>query len=483
MDVDTASSSLSENGTSMETVGDQPAAAEQLVRRLNSKEATIGIVGLGYVGLPLAVEYADQGFSTVGIDVDDDRVGQLNAGENYLDDLDDSVVGRLVEEERLRGTSTFSSSDEIDVFYVCVPTPVTDTNEPDTTYIEAAAESIAEHLRPGQLIVLKSTTYPDTTEGVVQPILEDAAQEKGLELGRDYFLAHSPERIDPGNEEYTTANTPVVAGGVTDVCTEVTRTALEQIIAEVHTVSNPKVAEMEKLLENIFRSVNIALVNELAQLCDRIGGVSMWEVIQAAATKPFGFMPFYPGPGLGGHCIPIDPHYLSWLARKYDFETSFITLSARINEGMPFYVVESVVEAIARRPIQLTDASVLVLGVAFKRNVDDTRHSPAATIIKLLREKGIETIRYHDPHVPSYEVSGSDGGTIEVPSADLTADTLQAHDATVIVTDHDAFDPHLIAEHAPTIVDTRNALADVTDPDLREKIALLGSGKACHPQP
>jgi UDP-N-acetyl-D-glucosamine dehydrogenase len=250
-------------------------------------------------------------------------------------------------------------------------------------------------------------------------------------------------------------------------------------VAEVHAVSNPKVAEMEKLLENIFRSVNIALVNELAQLCDRIGDVSMWEVIQAASTKPFGFMPFYPGPGLGGHCIPIDPHYLSWLARKYDFETSFITLAARINEGMPFYVVESVVEAIARQPVQLSDASVLVLGVAFKKNVDDTRHSPAATIIKLLREKGIDKIRYHDPHVPSYEVSASGEGTVEIPSVDLTPEVLRAHDATVIVTDHDAVDPYLVAEHAPAIVDTRNALADVNDSELREKIALLGSGDSC----
>ncbi len=479
MELDTTPSDLSTNGES-NSVAVQSAAAQQLNRRLDTKEATIGVVGLGYVGLPLAVEYAEQGFSTVGIDLDEDRIQQLNAGDNYIDDLEDSVVQRLVSDQQLRGASSFSPSEEIDVFFICVPTPVTDTNEPDTSYIEAATQSIAEHLRPGHLVVLKSTTYPDTTEGVVQPILKDAAQEKGLELGEDYFLAHSPERIDPGNEEYTTANTPVVAGGVTETCTQLATTALEQIVAEVHAVSNPKVAEMEKLLENIFRSVNIALVNELAQLCDRIGDVSMWEVIQAASTKPFGFMPFYPGPGLGGHCIPIDPHYLSWLARKHDFETSFITLSARINEGMPFYVVESVVEAIARQPVQLSDASVLVLGVAFKKNVDDTRHSPAATIIKLLREKGIETIRYHDPHVPSFEVSTSGEGTVEIPSVDLTPEVLQAHDATVMVTDHDAFDSHLIAEHAPTIVDTRNALADVTDSELREKIALLGGGNSCY---
>ena len=465
------------NGTAHTVVEPQSEAARQLAHRLETGTATIGVVGLGYVGLPLAVEYADRGFTTVGIDLDTDRIAALNDGENYIDDLDDDRIRRLVDDEQLRGASTFAPSAEIDVFFLCVPTPVTDTNEPDTSYIEAATESIAEHLRPGQLVVLKSTTYPDTTEGVVQPILEDAAQDEGWTLGTDYFLAHSPERIDPGNEEYTTANTPIVAGGVTETCTTLTTQALEQIVAEVHAVSNPKVSEMEKLLENIFRSVNIALVNELAQLCDRMGEVSMWEVVQAASTKPFGFMPFYPGPGLGGHCIPIDPHYLSWLARKHDFETSFITLSARINEGMPFYVVESVVEAIARQPVQLCEAEVLVLGVAFKRNVDDTRHSPAGTIIRLLREKGVGTIRYHDPHVPSFEVAGDDGDAIDVPPVDLTPETLRAHDATVIVTDHDAFDPHVVAEHAPSIVDTRNALAAVDDPALREKITLLGGGE------
>lgn len=476
MELDTPSLA-STNGATHDILAQSSAAAQQLAHRLDTKEATIGVIGLGYVGLPLAIEYADEGFSTVGIDLDEDRVQQLNAGDNYIEDLDDARVHRLVDDQQLKGASTFAASDKIDVFFICVPTPVTNTNEPDTSYIEAATRSIAEHLRPGQLVVLKSTTYPDTTEGVVQPILEKRARQEDWTMGQEYFLAHSPERIDPGNEEYTTANTPIVAGGVTETCTQLTTKALEQIVGEVHPVSNPKVAEMEKLLENIFRSVNIALVNELAQLCDRIGDVSMWEVIQAAATKPFGFMPFYPGPGLGGHCIPIDPHYLSWLARKYDFETSFITLSARINEGMPFYVVESVVEAIARQPVQLCDANVLVLGVAFKRNVDDTRHSPAGTIIRLLREKGIGTIRYHDPHVSDYEVTGAGDDVLDVPSVDLTPEVLQAHDATVVVTDHDAFDPHLVAEHSPSIVDTRNALASIDNPALRDKIILLGGGE------
>jgi UDP-N-acetyl-D-glucosamine dehydrogenase len=386
------------------------------------------------------------------------------------------VVRGLVREERLRGTTTFDDAAEVDVFFICVPTPVTVNKEPDTSYIEAATASIAEHLRPGQLIVLKSTTYPDTTEGVVLPILEDAAADRGLALGEDFFLAFSPERIDPGNETFNTSNTPVVVGGVTNACTEMARLALEQIIADVHVVSNPKVAEMEKLLENIFRSVNIALVNELARLCDRVGDVSIWEAIDAASSKPFGFMPFYPGPGLGGHCIPVDPYYLSWIARRYDFETSFITLSARVNENMPFYVVESVVEAIAQEPVRLRDATVLIVGVAFKGNVDDTRHSPAETIIRLLQEKGIQNIRYHDPHVPTYAVQQQDGKTVDIPLVDLTADTLGACDVAVIVTNHDAVDGELIARHAPRIVDTRNALAGLNVPGLDDKRTLLGGG-------
>jgi UDP-N-acetyl-D-glucosamine dehydrogenase len=464
----------STNGTAPDVVTHD--AARQLRERIRKKQAVIGVVGLGYVGLPLAVEYAGKGFETVGIDLDTDRVDRLNDGSNYIEDLKDDTVRSLVEEDLLSADDGFHRADDLDVIFVCVPTPVTDNNEPDTSYIESATEAIAERLRPGQLVVLKSTTYPDTTEGVVQPILESAAEERDLTLGEDYFLAFSPERIDPGNQEYTTANTPVVVGGVTETCSKIATEAVEQIVADVHTVANPKVAEMEKLLENIFRSVNIALVNELARLCDRMGGISMWEVVQAAATKPFGFMPFYPGPGLGGHCIPIDPHYLSWIARKYDFETSFITLSARINEGMPFYVAESVVEAIARQPVRMSDADVLILGVAFKRNVDDTRHSPAETVIRQLRDKGVKNIRYHDPHVDEYQVRYKSGETVDIPSVELTPETLEEHEVAVIITDHDDLDGEMIAEHAPAIVDTRNALEAITDDALREKITLLGGG-------
>ncbi|MCS3642221.1 UDP-N-acetyl-D-glucosamine dehydrogenase [Salinibacter ruber] len=469
---------LSPNGTAETDRVEQPAAARQLIGRLDTTEATIGVVGLGYVGLPLAVEYATQGFETRGVDLDEKRVGRLNAGDNYIEDLDDAAVEGLVDLGRLSATTHYDGGDEVDVWFLCVPTPVTATNEPDPSYIEAATRAIAPHLRPGQLVVLKSTTYPGTTEDVVAPILREEGPD-GLTLGEDIFLAFSPERIDPGNDEYTTANTPVVAGGMTETGTEMARRALGQIIADVHTVSGPKAAEMEKLLENIFRSVNIALANELAQFCERVDGLSMWEVVDAAATKPFGFMPFYPGPGVGGHCIPIDPHYLSKVAKTHDFETSFITLSAQVNEEMPRHVADAVIETIAREPVRLQDAEVLVLGVAFKGNVSDTRRSPADEIVRLLREKGVGQIRYHDPHVEAYRVPGGEatnGTTGAVPSVELTPEVLRHHETTVIVTDHDAFDLHLIAEHAPAIVDTRNALGEVDNPVLRDKITLLGAG-------
>jgi UDP-N-acetyl-D-glucosamine dehydrogenase len=453
------------------------APADRLCRRLKAGEATIGVVGLGYVGLPLALEYAEKGFRVRGVDLDEDRVESLNAGRNYVEDLDDAAVRSHAEADRLTARTDFARGADMDVVFVCVPTPVTETNEPDTTHVESATRALAEHLRPGQLVVLRSTTYPGTTEEIVVPILAEAAPED-LTVGEDVFVAFSPERIDPGNDEYTTANTPVVAGGVTETGTDVVRRALEPIMSEVHTVSGPKAAEMEKLLENIFRSVNIALANELAQLCERIDDLSMWEVVDAAATKPFGFMPFYPGPGVGGHCIPVDPYYLSSVGKTHDFETSFITLSAQVNEEMPRHVVEAVIEAIAREPVRLQDAAVLVLGVAFKGNVSDTRRSPAGEIIRLLRKKRVGQIRYHDPHVDAYEAPGADGenARAEVPSVDLTPETLRHHEAVVIVTDHDAIDSSLVAEHAPAIVDTRNALDGVDDSALREKITLLGAG-------
>ena len=448
--------------------------ARALSRKLETREATIGVVGLGYVGLPLAVEYADQGFETVGIDVSQERVEQLNEGENYIDDLTDEQVSRLVDDGFLEATSSYDVSPDIDIFFICVPTPLDEHKEPDTSYIESAVRSIAEHLRPGQCVVIKSTTYPNTTEELVQPILEEAGRQNNVHLGRDVFLAFSPERIDPGNEEYTTANTPVVVGGATPACTDVAETAMGQVVGDVHTVSSPKAAELEKLLENIYRSVNIALVNELAQLCDRMGDVSMWEVVEAADTKPFGFEAFYPGPGLGGHCIPIDPYYLSWIARKHDFETSFITLSARINENMPFYVSNAVMRALAEQPIRLQDAEVLLLGVAFKANVDDTRHSPAHSIARLLDEEGIRHIRFADPHVDAFTVRPKEGDPFPLPRVEITDEVLQSHDLAIVCTAHDAFPYAQIAEHAPQIIDTRNALDHISHD--RDNINVLGGG-------
>lgn len=464
--MDTTAESTSTDGVATD--------AQLLPSKLCTKRARIGVVGLGYVGLPLAVAFAGSGFRTIGFDVDPDRVERLNAGDNWNDDIDDAILRRVVEDEMLSAEVGFDRAGEVDVFFVCVPTPLTEHKDPDTSYIEAATRSIAEHLRPGQLIVLKSTTYPGTTEEVMQPILEEKAKEQGLETGRDYFLAFSPERIDPGNDEYTTDNTPIVVGGITETGTEIAELALQQIVGQVHPVSNPKVAEMEKLLENIFRSVNIALVNELAQLCDRMGDISMWEVIDAAATKPFGFMPFYPGPGLGGHCIPVDPHYLSWLARRHDFETSFITLSAQVNEQMPFYVANAVVEAIAEQPVRLQDAKVLVLGVAFKKNVDDTRHAPARTVIRLLREKGIEQICFADPHVEALNVDTEQDGSVEVPRVDVTEKVLEAHNVAVLLTDHDDFPYKTISNRLPTVIDARNGFEDVAD---EENVWLLGGGE------
>jgi len=431
------------------------------------------VVGLGYVGLPLAVEYASLGFNTLGIDLDKQKVLRLNSGYNYIQDVPSAQLDEVVRNGTFRAEDDFASVAEADVIYICVPTPVTLHKDPDITYIESASESIAAHLRKGQLIILKSTTYPDTTEGLVQPILERSAKGKGLLLGRDYFLAFSPERIDPGNPQFNTTNTPVVVGGVTEACTGLACLAMQQVVKKVHPVSNPKVAEMEKLLENIFRSVNIAFVNEMARLCDRIGGVSIWEVIEAASTKPFGFMSFQPGPGLGGHCIPIDPYYLSWLARRYDFETNFITLSARTNEEMPYYVVDAVLRAIAEQPISLGQAKVLILGVAFKRGVDDTRHSPSRTVMQLLWDKGIQHIDYSDPFVEHLTVYRDDEYQ-EISGVTLTDDAIRRYNVVVLMTDHKGFPYSTIAETAHTIIDTRNAFRHIKH--NRDKIRLLGGG-------
>jgi len=445
-----------------------------LEEKLENGEAVVCVVGLGYVGLPIAISYAGKGYRACGIDLDIERVLKLNTGTSCIQDVSTADVKKAVDDNLFEAYDHFSPVADADVIYICVPTPVTAHKDPDTSYITSATTSIAPYLRAGQLVILKSTTFPNTTEDLVLPILNESAKENGLVVGEDFAVAFSPERIDPGNQQYHTQNTPIVVGGVTPACTEVAAIAIGKIVGEVFKVSSPRVAEMTKLLENIFRSVNIALANELARLCDRMGDLSMWEVVEAAKSKPFGFMPFYPGPGLGGHCIPIDPYYLSWLARKYDFETSFITLSARVNEEMPFYVAAAVMRVIASQPVALEEANVLILGVAFKRDVDDTRHSPALRICEILRDSGVKRLSYSDPHVPKLRIDSSNGAE-NFKSIDLTEETVRDHDVVVIVTDHTAFPYEMIVENATHIVDTRNALKNI--PHDRRKVSLLGGGR------
>jgi len=437
-----------------------------LERKIRNKKARIGVVGLGYVGLPLAVEYAAKGFETLGIEVDEKKVNAVNSGKNYIDDVNNKVFARVTKSGMLKAAANYDAVAKLDIIFICVPTPFTPNKEPDISYIVASAKEIALRLRKGHLIILKSTTFPNTTEGYVQPILEQSK----LKTGKDYYLAFSPERIDPGNKKWTTTNTPTVVGGVTTECTRLACVATEQVVTRVIPVSNPKVAELEKLLENIFRSVNIALVNELAQLCDRMGGINVWEVVEAAATKPFGFMPFYPGPGIGGHCILIDPYYLSWLARQYDFQTNFITLAAETNENMPFYVKNMVQREISMMPVTFQDAKIVVLGAAFKRDVDDIRHSPALKVMELLLADGAKNIVYNDPFVPRVKVNNHSFESVE-----LTKELIKSADCVVITTDHSQYDYEMVVKNAKRVIDTRNATKAVKKG--REKIVLLGDGK------
>ncbi|MCH8021876.1 nucleotide sugar dehydrogenase, partial [candidate division KSB1 bacterium] len=361
-----------------------------LEQKVKEKSAKVGIVGLGYVGLPLAVEFASKGFYVLGIDTDRNKIEKINRGENYIDDIDSEKMRSLVGDGLLEGTTMYGRVGELDIIFICVPTPFTPNKEPDISYINQAAENISAHLRKEQLVILKSTTFPETTEKVVLPILEST----GLKVGKDFYLAFSPERIDPGRQDFTTATTPIIVGGVTKKCTELATFSCEQIINEIVAVSSPRVAEMAKLLENIFRSVNIALVNELAQLCERMGNIDIWEVVEAAATKPFGFMPFYPGPGIGGHCILVDPYYLSWKAKEYDFHSDFIELAARTNENMPYYVLDLIIRSLSLNGIQIKTGNLLFLGVAFKKNVDDIRNSPALKIMELLLQRGAQNLTF-----------------------------------------------------------------------------------------
>ena len=427
---------------------------ELLLQRIKNREAQVAIIGLGYVGLPLAVGFARVGFPVTGIDVSEDKAERVNRGENYIGDVDSEELRRLVGEGKLRATSDFSALKGMDCVVICVPTPLNKTSDPDISAIVAARDRIRESLHTPMLVVLESTSYPGTVDELILPYLA----ESGLVVGRDYFLAFSPERVDPNNPTYKVENTPKVVGGVTAGCTEVAAAFYGQMVSRVVPVSSPAAAEMTKLLENTFRLINIGLANEVAIIC-RLLGLDVWEVINAAATKPFGFMPFYPGPGLGGHCIPIDPSYLSWKLRAMKYRTRFIELANEINTAMPEYVVKQAILALNDEGKAVKGAKVLLLGVAYKRDIDDIRESPAHDVLKLMEDYGAQ-VCYHDPHVPEWQ-----DGDMRMKSVELTAVTLKAQDIVLIITDHKAVDYQLVAQHARLVFDTRNALGNLPDKD------------------
>jgi UDP-N-acetyl-D-glucosamine dehydrogenase len=424
---------------------------ERLLQRIHEGEARVGVVGLGYVGLPLAVEFARSGLTCTGIDVDPRKVAAIERGESYIPDVPSADVQALRAAGRLSATTDFSVVAELDTINICVPTPLRKTKDPDMSYIVSAVEAIAGHLHPGMLVVLESTTYPGTTEEVVQPLLERG----GLKAGVDFFLAFSPERVDPGNSQFHTRNVPKVIGGTTPECAEVACALYGTSIDTVVPVSSTRVAEMVKLLENTFRAVNIGLVNEIALMCDRLG-INVWEVVDAARTKPFGFMPFYPGPGLGGHCIPIDPFYLSWKAKQYGFEPRFIELAGHVNGAMPHATVDKIVDALNVHKKALNGATVLVAGIAYKRDIDDMRESPALDVMGLLHQKGARVL-YADPLVPKLAGRSWLGG-FDLEAQLLDAETIAAADCVAILTDHSAFDYDALVAGASLIVDTRNAI-------------------------
>jgi UDP-N-acetyl-D-glucosamine dehydrogenase len=421
---------------------------KKLLAKLESRNACIGVVGLGYVGLPLALEFAKAGFKVIGYDVSERVVKSLNAGHSHIQDVPASELSALVKSGKFEATADESRLREMDAISIAVPTPLAKTRDPDMTYVIAAADAIARNCHPGLLIVLESTTYPGTTRELMQPKLEAA----GLTVGEDVFLAFSPERVDPGNPKWNTKNTPKVVGGITPACTEVASALYASCLETIVPVSSTETAELVKLLENTFRSVNIGLVNEMQIVCEKLG-VNVWEVIDAAATKPFGFMKFTPGPGIGGHCIPLDPHYLAWKMRTLNYKTRFIDLASEINSEMPALVVEKVAQALNADRKPLNGSRVLVLGVAYKRDIDDMRESPALDVIRLLEEQKADVV-YHDPHVESFREDGH-----ERHSVDLTDAELSGADAVVIVTDHTSIDYQRVINLSKVVVDTRNATA------------------------
>jgi len=430
-------------------------AAETLSRKIEDRTARLGVIGLGYVGLPLAVEFAQAGFHVHGIDVNEGRVKALQGARSYIQDVPTSEVKSLVRSGHLQATTDFSILRKVDAVNVCVPTPLSKQRDPDMSYVVAAAEQVARHLHRGMLVILESTTYPGTTDELILPLLEKT----GMKVGRDFFLAFSPERVDPGNPRFNTRNIPKIVGGVTPACTEVAVKLYRQRLDNVVPVSSPQVAEMVKLLENTFRSVNIGLVNEIALLCARLK-INVWEVIEAAATKPFGFMPFYPGPGLGGHCIPIDPFYLSWKARASGFEARFIELAGQVNGQMPDHVVDLVAHSLNHRGRAVHGSRVLVLGVAYKADIDDIRESPSLDIMQTLVDRGAR-VEYSDPYVPTLEFGGK-----KLKSLSLSPTNLERFDCVVIATAHHSFPYAAVLKHSKGIVDTRNALKGRPSPKV-----------------
>lgn len=437
--------------------------SEKILNKLNERRAVVGVIGLGYVGLPLAVEFASTGLQAIGFDLDESRVDSINSGRSYIPDVPTEVVSKLVSNGKLSASTEFANLAKTDVVIICVPTPLRKTKEPDISYILAAAEQVKNHLHSQQLVVLESTTYPGTTDEVLLPMLE----ETGLALDKDFYVAFSPERVDPGNKHFQTHNIPKVVGGVSPLSTDIAAALYQTIVSEVHKVSSARVAETTKLLENTYRSVNIALVNELAQLCYHLG-VDSWEVIEAAATKPFGFMAFYPGPGIGGHCIPLDPHYLSWKARLHGFEARFIGLAEEVNSHMPRHVVQLVQDGLNSQGKPVKGSRVLVLGVAYKRDINDVRESPALGIVDQLMHKGAE-VSYHDPFIPEMTLDGRG----MLAGVALTEETLRACDCALIVTDHSNVDYAQVLKLAPLVVDTRNVTRRLGLPEHEDKIVRL----------
>jgi UDP-N-acetyl-D-glucosamine dehydrogenase len=433
---------------------------DQLKNLISEKSARIGVIGLGYVGLPLIVEFCLKGYEGAGFEVDEKKASEINSGRSYIVDVSDENVKACVDSGKLKATTDFTELSGCDVIIICVPTPLRKTKDPDMSYILSAGEEIQKYMRPGQLVILESTTYPGTTDEVLQPMFE----EKGFKLDTDFLLAFSPERVDPGNPQYQTHNIPKVVGGVGKDSTEVAAMLYGEIVDQVHPVSSARVAEACKLWENTFRAINIGMANEMARLCNALG-IDTWEVVRAAATKPFGFMAFYPGPGIGGHCIPLDPHYLSWKARQHGFDSQFISLAEQVNSGMPNYVVKLVSTALNDAKKAVNGSRILILGVAYKKDIDDMRESPALSIIDLLRSRGAD-VRYHDPFVAevTFDHAYTIGDAEPLYNAELTDDELRGSDCVIICTEHSNVDYKRVCEMSNLIVDTRNALSS----ELRE---------------